>query len=124
MEEDYFETQLVNRKEPLPEEGHLTLDVFRSGNDIVVQSTIAGTSPDNIDISITKDMVTIRGSRHSEEKIKTSDYYHKELYWGSFSRSVILPFDIDPDQAKASMKNGILTIRLPRLDKVSPKKQE
>ena len=99
------------------EEGHLTIDVFQDGNNVVVQSTIAGTDPKDIDISITKDTVTIRGHRKSEKEIEKSNYYHQELYWGSFSRSVILPIDIDPDQSKASIKNGVLTIRLPKLNK-------
>lgn len=111
-----FEAQLVAKKEA-KEEGHLTVDVFQDGNNIIVRSTIAGADPNDLDISITKDMVTIRGHRSQEEKIKTSDYYHRELYWGEFSRSIILPTDIDPDNAKASMKNGILTIKLPRVDK-------
>jgi len=110
--------ELVSRIKKEPEEGgHLTVDVFQSGNDIVIQSTIAGTNPNNIDISITKDVVTIRGRRDPEEKIMSPEYYHRELYWGPFSRSIILPDDIDPDSAKASMKNGILTIRLPRAKK-------
>src|SRR3989344_3527030 len=112
--ETEFEPQLAVKKDP-KEEGHLTVDVFKSGNDIVVQSTIAGADSNNIDISITKDMVTIKGERLPDEKIKPSDYYHRELYWGTFSRSIILPDDIDPDGSKASMKNGVLTIRLPRL---------
>jgi HSP20 family protein len=99
------------------EEGHLTVDVFQEDNYIVVQSTIAGTDPKNIDISITNDMVTIRGSRHNEFKTKDNDYYHQELYWGNFSRSIILPADIDPDKSKASYKNGVLTIRLPIVEK-------
>jgi len=107
--------QLAAKKEQT--EGHLTVDVYKSGNDIVVQSTLAGADPNDIDVTITKDMVTVRGHRNTEEKIKTADYYHRELYWGSFSRSVILPEDIDPDNAKASIKNGVLTIRLPRLKK-------
>ena len=111
-----LKSELAVHKES-QEEGHLTVDVFRSKDDIIIQSTIAGTDPANIDISITKDTVTIRGRRNSEEEIKSKDYYHRELYWGSFSRSVILPNDIDPDRSKASMKNGILTIRLPLADK-------
>ena len=111
--ENDFEVELTAQKNQ-KEDGHLTVDVFRSGNDVVVQSTIAGADPNNIDIAITKDMVTIKGHRAMEEKIKSPDYYHQELYWGSFSRSIILPVDIDPDNAKASMKNGILTIRLPQ----------
>ena len=109
-----FEIELTSKNEP-KEEGHLTVDVFRSGNDVVVQSTIAGADPNDMDISITKDMVTIKGRRAMEERVNSPDYYHRELYWGSFSRSIILPVDIDPDSAKASMKNGILTIRLPKV---------
>ena len=114
FENDEVIGQLAVKKDP-GEEGHLTVDVFQSGNDIVVQSTIAGVDPNNIDVSITKDMVTIKGHRDTEENIKTADYYHRELYWGYFSRSIILPSDIDPDNAKASMKNGVLTIRLPKI---------
>lgn len=114
--ENDFEPQLAVKKE-LQEEGHLTVDVFQSGKDIIIQSTIAGTDPKDIDVSITKDMVTIKGHRSSEEKTKSNDYYHRELYWGSFSRSVILPTEINPDDAKASVKNGVLTIRLPRVEK-------
>lgn len=110
------ETQLISKRED-SEDGHLTVDVFQGGKDIIIQSTVAGTDPKDIDVSITKDMVTIKGHRASEEKIKSSDYYHRELYWGSFSRSIILPEEIDPDGAKASIKNGVLTIRLPRIDK-------
>ena len=116
MTEEIFEPQLTAHKEP-QEDGHLTVDVFKNGDNIIVQSTIAGTAPENIDVSITKEMVTIRGQRTQEEKIKSSDYYHQELYWGSFSRSIILPVDIDPDKAKASIKNGVLTIKMPVLEK-------
>ncbi len=115
FEKEEIVGQLAVKKED-KEEGHLTVDVFQNGDDIVVRSTVAGVNPDDIDISITKDMVTIRGQRKTEEKINSSDYYHRELYWGSFSRSIILPFDIDPDNAKASMKNGVLTIRLPKAE--------
>ena len=120
FENDEVIGQLAVKKDP-GEEGHLTVDVFQSGNDIVVQSTIAGVDPNNIDVSITKDMVTIKGHRDTEENIKTADYYHRELYWGYFSRSIILPSDIDPDNAKASMKNGVLTIRLPKASNLSKK---
>lgn len=116
MDEEFFETQLISKKDR-QEDGHLTVDVFRRGNEIIVQSTIAGTAPEDIDVSITKEKVTIKGQRIQEEKIKSSDYYHQELYWGSFSRSIILPVDIDPDKSKASIKNGVLTIKMPILEK-------
>lgn len=103
-------------------DGQLTVDVYQTENDIVVQSTIAGVDQNNMDISVTNDMVTIRGRRTVSEKIKPSDYYYQELFWGPFSRSIILPEDIDSDNAKASMKNGLLTIRLPKLAKTRTKK--
>jgi len=99
------------------EEGQLTLDVFQTPTEIIIKSTIAGVKPEDLDISINNDMVTIRGLREKEEEISQKDYYYQELYWGSFSRSVILPVEVDADEAQASMKNGILTIRLPKADK-------
>lgn len=108
--------ELVVKKKSEPKnEGHLTIDVFQTDDEIVIQSTIAGADPKDIDVSVTQDMVTIRGYRESQQKIKASDYFHRELYWGPFSRAVILPADVDADNAKASYKNGILTITLPKL---------
>lgn len=104
------------------EEGQLTLDVYQTDFDIVIKSTIAGVSPEDIDINITNDMVTIRGKRIKDEEINTENYYYQELYWGSFSRSVILPVEVDSDKAKANIKNGILTLKLPKIEKVKTKK--
>jgi HSP20 family protein len=107
---------------PAPtQEGHLTVDVFKEANFIIVQATIAGTDPKDIDIYITKDSVTIKGSRENQSTVSKSNYYHQELYWGSFSRSIILPVDIDPDSSKAAIKNGVLIIRLPRRAKAKIK---
>ena len=103
-------------------DGQLTVDVYQTEDDIVVQSTIAGVDQNDIDISVTNDMVTIKGKRATPEKIRSSDYYYQELFWGPFSRSIILPEDVDSDNAKASMKNGLLTIRLPKLAKSRTKK--
>ncbi len=99
------------------EEGQLTLDVYQTPSEVVVKSTIAGVKPEDLDITINNDMVTIRGTREKDEEISTKDYYYQELYWGSFSRSVILPVEVDADKAQAVMKNGILTIRLPKAEK-------
>jgi HSP20 family protein len=111
------------RPEPQePSEGSLTVDVFRDEGDVVIQSTIAGAVPSDIDISILDNMVTIRGTRQPDTKVRQSDYYYQELYWGSFSRSIILPETVDPDGAKASFKNGILTVRLPTLEKAKTRR--
>ena len=122
--EEELDIQLAGtRKEPQDQtEGSLTVDVYRDDGDIVIQSTIAGATSSDIDISILNDMVTIKGSRQPENKVKTGNYYYQELYWGPFSRSIILPEEVDADAAKASMKNGILTIRLPTIEKAKTKR--
>ncbi|MCC6934538.1 MAG: Hsp20/alpha crystallin family protein [Candidatus Yanofskybacteria bacterium] len=112
----------ASRKDQEQPEGSLTVDVYRDEGDIVIQSTIAGATAADIDISILNDMVTIKGSRSPESKVRSQNYYYQELYWGPFSRSIILPEEVDADGAKASMKNGILTIRLPTLEKAKTKR--
>lgn len=96
------------------EEGQLSIDVFQTPKDIVVKSTIAGVKPDDIDISLNNDMLTIRGKREHQTKIKDGDYLLRECYWGSFSRSIILPVEIQGDKIDAALENGVLTITLPK----------
>ena len=103
-------------------EGQLSVDVYQTNDVIIVKSAVAGVAPEDIDISITNDMITIRGSRAQSEIIPEEDYMYQECYWGTFSRSIILPVDIDADNAKAYIKNGVLTIKLPKLDRVKTKK--
>lgn len=99
------------------EEGQLTIDMYQTANDIVIQSAVAGVKPDDLDVSITQDMVTIRGKRQKLHEAARQDFHYQELYWGIFSRSVLLPQEIDDEAAEANLKNGLLTIRLPKLDK-------
>ena len=96
------------------EEGQLAIDVYQSKDAIIVKSTIAGVKPDDIDISINNDLLTIRGTRKMDEQISTEDYFYQECYWGSFSRSIILPVEVKPDQIEATIENGVLTIFLPK----------
>lgn len=127
MEEDFEKDLTANlavkksvKKEP---EGILTVDVLQTEDEVIVQSTIAGANQEDLDIELAKDMITIRGKRISDIKAKPSDYDYQELYWGPFSRTIILPVDIDVEGgAKASIKNGILTVRLPKLEKSRVKK--
>lgn len=106
------------------QEGQLTIDVYQTDTDIVIKSTMAGVEANdpNLDISITNDMVTIRGRRERDEDIPASSYFYQECYWGPFSRSIILPTDIDSEKAEATMHSGILTIRLPKIEKEQTKK--
>ena len=98
-------------------EGQLSVDVYGTEDEIVVVSTIAGVKPEDIDISINNDMLTIRGDRSREKEEHVDDYYYQECYWGGFSRSIILPVEVDSDNVNAALKNGVLTVRLPRSKK-------
>jgi HSP20 family protein len=71
---------------------------------------------------VTADSVSIRGSRHREKEADNEDYLYQECYWGRFARSIILPQEVDPDGANVTFKNGILTIRLPKVNKKKSKK--
>ncbi len=103
-------------------EGQLTVDVYQTPDDIIVESTIAGVDPENIDIDVTSESVTIHGERRREEKIDEADYFYQECFWGKFSRSIILPQEVDPDKAHSSIKNGILTIHLPKIHRNKSRK--
>ena len=98
-------------------DGQLTVDVYQTPDDIIIKTMVAGVKPEDLDISITRDMVTIRGKREEEKGIKGDDFFAKELYWGTFSRTVTLPQEIDVEEAEALERHGLLIIRLPRIDK-------
>lgn len=115
MDEDYSDEAAGDYAEGAQEqEGQLTVDVFQDDENIIIQSTIAGVSPEDLDVSITNDMVTIRGERRQQYDVDEEDYFYQECYWGTFSRSVILPIEIDADRAEAKIRNGVLTIRIPK----------
>jgi HSP20 family protein len=96
------------------EEGQLSIDVYQTPENLVVKSTIAGVKPDDIDIAINNDLLTIRGKREMLEKISDNSYLFRECYWGSFSRSIILPVEVIPEKIDASLENGVLTVILPK----------
>lgn len=98
-------------------EGELTVDVYQTADMIVIKAMIAGVRPEDLDISITRDMVTIKGKREEEKTARDDDYFVRELYWGSFSRSISLPEEIDVDESEAVEKHGLLILKLPKLDK-------
>ena len=111
---DAGDTQREEATEEREEDGELTVDIYDRGDSIVVQSTVAGVKPEDLDISITSDSITIRGKRRQAEEIRDEDYYYKELFWGAFSRSIILPEEIEEGEAEANLKHGLLSIRLPK----------
>lgn len=96
------------------DEGQLSIDVYQTPGELVIKSTIAGVKPEDIDISLHNDMLTIRGKREESDEIKEEHYLYKECFWGSFSRLIILPTEVNPKKIKATLENGILTIILPK----------
>lgn len=100
-----------------PQEGELPVDMYQTGDAIVIRALVAGVSPDDLDIAITRDMVTIKGLREEYQEAPDEDYYHRELFWGSFSRTLLLPEEVLIDEAEAQEKHGLLEIRLPKVDK-------
>jgi len=99
------------------EEGQLAVDMCQTPTDIIIKTMVAGVKPEDLDIAITRDMVTIRGKRMESYEATENDFFHKELYWGSFSRTIVLPAEVEIEEAEASEKHGLLTLILPKIDK-------
>ncbi|MDO8470927.1 MAG: Hsp20/alpha crystallin family protein [bacterium] len=104
------------------EDGELTVDVYQTADDVVVQSAVAGVRPEDLDIAIENDMVTIKGERQNLVKEEKKNYIHQECFWGSFSRQIILPEEVDSNRAEASFQDGVLTLRLPKINRQKVKK--
>lgn len=99
--------------------GELAIDLFQTADFLVVQSAIAGIKPENLEITLEEDMLIIKGERNKPllEEQKPVKYLYQECYWGPFCRKIVLPEEVDLEKAEASMKQGILTIKLPRVEK-------
>lgn len=122
-DEDMLEVQEAPRSaeggwiEEEAQEGQLSVDVYQTPDQIIVKALVAGVRPDDLDVSITRDMVTIKGKREAHREVTEDNYFSQELYWGAFSRTILLPQEVDADAAEASEKHGLLTIKLPKINK-------
>ena len=119
---EFDEAPMKASKAPVaePEEegdAQLTVDVYQTPNDIIIRALVAGVKPEDLDINITRDMVTIKGKRVEQKEVQEDDYVYRELFWGSFARSIVLPAEVDVDMAEANEKHGLLLIRLPKINK-------
>lgn len=104
-------------------EGQLTVDVYQDGDEIFIESTVAGVDPDDLDVNITSESVTIRGKRERRNEVEDKNFFYQECFWGTFSRSIILPEEVDPEKSSAKITdNGLLTVHLPKLKRKKPKK--
>lgn len=98
-------------------EGQLAIDAYQNDDSVVIKAPIAGVKPENLEISITDEVVNIKGERRESSELQKENYFCQECYWGSFSRSYLLPVAVDAEKANASLKNGILTIAIPKQEK-------
>lgn len=101
-------------------QGQLVVDIYEKENFLVIKSAVAGVNPKDIDISVEPDLVVIRGERKKEEE-KVKKYYYQECFWGRFSRTLVLPCPIKPEEVRANFKNGVLTVLLPKAGAESKK---
>jgi HSP20 family protein len=103
--------------DPDMEEGELSVDVYQTANEIIIEAMVAGVKPEDLHLSITRDMVTVKGRRDGNTSVTHDDYFYKELYWGTFTRTILLPHEVEIEEAEAVEKHGLLIIRLPKVDK-------
>ncbi|MDP2789175.1 MAG: Hsp20/alpha crystallin family protein [bacterium] len=98
-------------------EAELAVDVYQTPTDIMIQTMVAGVRPEDLDLDIARDVISIHGKREENRTIDEENYFTKELYWGKFSRTILLPQEVEPEEAEATEKHGLLTIRLQKVDK-------
>lgn len=96
--------------------GQLAVDVYQTKEDIIVVAPVPGVSKGDLDLSIVESTLTVRGARRESEKVRTSDYFVQECYWGEFSRSIILPVQVKEEEAEAELKDGMLTVKIPKAE--------
>lgn len=121
---DFFSSPLLTSPlhEDYSDEGQLTIDVYQTKNDIIIKAAVAGINAEDLDICLNNDMLTIHGERKQEKESAQKEYFYQECYWGKFSRTIILPADVKQDKIKAQLKNGILTITLPKASSTGSKR--
>lgn len=103
--------------EPEDEEGQLAVDVYQTPTELIVQTMVSGVRPEDVEITITRDTLTIRGKREESRSIDDENYFVRELYWGSFSRTISLPAEVEPEDAEAVEKHGMLILKLPKINR-------
>lgn len=123
MAKENTESKQEKKKWDAPR-GQLVVDVYETDKELVVQSAIAGIKNDQIDVSLDNDILIIKGEREDPSKEKDKRYFLKECYWGSFSKEIILPREIDTSKIDAKVKEGILTVRMPKIERAKNKKIE
>lgn len=97
------------------------VDMYQTDKDVVVKASLPGVKPEEVDISITGDVLTIKGEHKEEQEVKEKGYFRKEMRYGTFNRSLQLPVAVKSDKAEAIFENGVLTLTLPKAEEAKPK---
>jgi HSP20 family protein len=97
------------------------LDVYQTPSEIVVKAALPGVNPEDVNIDITGDTLTVKGESKAEQEVNREDYLYQERRYGAFSRSVALPGGLKSDKAEATMEDGVLTLTIPKAEEVKPK---
>ena len=111
--------RMLEETEPSP-----SVDIFEEGDNIVVKSEFPGMSKDDIEVNLTDDTITLSGEKRKEEKIEKKDYFRMERSYGSFKRSFALPAEVQTDKAKASFKDGVLEVKIPKTEAAKKKEHK
>jgi HSP20 family protein len=101
--------------------GAPAIDLYQTNDDVVVRAALPGLKTEDVQISITGDVLTLKGEFKQNNEVKEATYHIKEQRYGSFERSVMLPTDVQSEKAKADFENGILTVILPKAEQVKPR---
>ena len=98
-------------------EGQLAIDVYQTPESVIIKAPIAGVKPSDLEITVNDEVVTIKGHRHTSDDVPKESYFVQECYWGAFSRSYVLPIAADAESSQAALKDGILTITIPKQER-------
>lgn len=99
----------------------LAVDMYETDDAVVVKSAIPGAKPEDLDVSVTGDTLTIKGETRTEEEVKEENYIRRECRYGSFCRSLTIPVPVVSDKAEAEFEDGVLILTLPKAEEVKPK---
>ena len=120
--ENWENKKIKKGKSWLSKQGELTVDVYQTEENIVIQTAIAGIKKEDIEIITEKDMVVIKGVRERPTEEEVKEFFIEECFWGPFSREIVLPEETDPSRIKATMKQGVLTVKVPRIEREKRRK--